>query len=196
MLHDVLSRLRTASQVYLRPLLGFVLLLWGIELIDLVLLGRLDFLGIFPRNLQGLRGVLFAPLLHGGFGHLVANTGPLLALGLLTLLGGWEIFLRVTASAWLIGGLGTWLLGGAGTVHIGSSILIFGYLGYLLAAAYYQRSPQTLLVALLVGLVYGSMLFGLLPGQTGVSWQGHAAGFLGGVLAARGGIEKQEASSK
>lgn len=161
-------------------------LLWGLELIDFIFFrGRLDFWGIRPRTLSGLRGILFAPVLHGGFGHLATNTVPLFILGFFTMLRGLRSFTAVTAVVWLVGGLGTWLFGGRNTVHIGASILVFGYLGYLLARAYFERSIRALVIALVVGGLYWSLLFGVLPLQAGVSWQGHLFGFFGGIVAAR-----------
>jgi membrane associated rhomboid family serine protease len=171
---------------YLKILLSFVALLWVLELIDTLFLNQyLNRFGIIPRTTTGLRGILFAPLLHGNLAHLAANTAPLFVLGLLVMLRSLRVFGQVTASSWLIGGTGTWLTGGFNTLHVGASILIFGYLGYLMASAYYERSLTALLTALIVGLLYGSMIFSILPLRAGISWQGHLFGLLGGVLVAR-----------
>ena len=183
-----LLRMRSAAlklRTLIKPLLIMLGLLWGLELLDFFLAGRLDYLGILPRRTLGLRGIVFAPLLHGGFTHLATNTLPLLVLSFFTMLRGLSIFGWVTALVWLVGGAGTWLFGGANTVHIGSSILIFGYLGYLLASAYFERSMISLIIALVVGVLYGGMLFGVLPLREGISWQGHLSGLIGGILAAR-----------
>lgn len=170
----------------LKALFGFIALLWLLELIDSLILGQhLNRLGIVPRTANGLRGILFAPLLHANLAHLAANTGPLVVLGLVVMLQGLATFIRVTASAWLIGGSGIWLTGGRYTLHLGASMLVFGYLGYLLAAAYYQRSSAALATALIVALLYGGLLVGVLPLRAGISWQGHLFGLLGGLLIAR-----------
>lgn len=167
-------------------LLLIVALLWGLELFDTLFLGqRLNLLGIRPRSLDGLRGVLFAPLLHGGLGHLLANTLPFLGLGFLVTLGGARAFVSATLGGWLVGGVGVWLFGGGATLHLGLSIVVFGYLGYLLARAYFERSVTSLIIALTVAVLYGSMLWGVLPVQVGVSWQGHLFGLVGGMMAAR-----------
>jgi membrane associated rhomboid family serine protease len=166
-------------------LLVFLTALWGLELIDTLLLGqRLNHLGIRPRSLSGLWGIVFAPLLHGNLLHLLTNTLPFLVLGFLLMLRGQLEFLRVTVLIWLIGGLGIWLTGGPNTIHLGLSMVVFGYLGYLLSSAYYQRNLNNVLIALLVGFLYGGMIFGVLPLRFGVSWQGHLFGFVAGVLAA------------
>ena len=164
--------------------LGFVGLLWLVEVVDTLLGNRLDAEGIRPGNPEGLTGVLFAPLLHGGWAHLVANSVPLLVLGFLLLLSGVRRWVSVTAVVWVVGGLGTWLTGGPGTVHIGASGLVFGWLVYLLLRGLFSRRPGQIALGVLVLLVYGGMLWGVLPSQPGVSWQGHLFGALGGGLAA------------
>lgn len=167
-------------------LLGsFILTLWVLELVDLLMGGRLNNLGIRPRRLIGLRGMIFAPLLHGDLKHLAANTIPLAVLGWLITLDGLNSFLAVTGVVWLVSGLGIWFLGGAGTNHIGASGIVFGYFSYLLFRGYFQQSVGAIAIAVLVTLVYGSMIWGVLPLQRGKSWQGHLFGFLGGGLAAR-----------
>lgn len=175
---------------------GFVGVLWLSEIIDTVLNNRLDSEGIRPGSTDGLSGILFAPLLHGGFGHLIANTVPLLVLGFLVLLSGLRQWVAVTAAVWLIGGVGTWLFGGAGTVHIGASGLVFGWLAYLIVRGFFNRQPAQILVGIAVFLMYGGALWGVFPGQPGISWQGHLFGAVGGVvvawlLAAGGGAPRR-----
>ena len=165
---------------------GFVALLWAIEIVDQVLFGgALDTLGIRPRTVSGLKGILFAPFLHGGFAHLVANTFPLMVLGWMVMLRETRDIITVSALSAVVGGIGIWLFGGAGSVHVGASILIFGYLGYLLLRGWFDRSVLSILGSLVVAVLYGSLIFGVLPGQAGISWEGHLFGFAGGVLAAR-----------
>jgi membrane associated rhomboid family serine protease len=164
---------------------GVVALLWVIEVVDAVVGQRLDVLGVIPRTAIGLRGVLFAPFLHASFAHLMANTVPLVVLGWLIMLRDTGDFLRVAAVSAVAAGLGAWLTGAPGSVHLGASGVIFGFLGYLLSRGWYERKPASVLLALLVGAVYGSALFGVLPGQHGISWQSHLFGFVGGVIAAR-----------
>ncbi|MCO5183541.1 MAG: rhomboid family intramembrane serine protease [Anaerolineae bacterium] len=163
---------------------GLVAFMWFVELFDAVAPVQLDSYGIRPRTLEGLRNVAFAPFLHVGFGHLLANTVPFLILGFLVLMQGLRRFLIVTASIIIIGGLGTWLIGPTNSVHLGASILIFGYLGYLLLNGVFERSPRSIAVAVFVLLIYGSTDFGIFPGRMGVSWQGHLFGFFGGIFAA------------
>ncbi|WP_181311698.1 rhomboid family intramembrane serine protease [Nocardioides campestrisoli] len=166
--------------------LGFVAVLWLIELFDAATGNRLDVEGIRPGSSDGLAGILLAPLLHAGWGHLVANTVPLLVLGFLVLLSGVGRWAIVTTVVWIVGGLGTWFFGAPGTVHLGASILVFGWLLYLLARGFFTRRPGQIALAVVLFVVYGSMLWGVLPGQPGISWQGHFFGALGGVIAAWG----------
>jgi membrane associated rhomboid family serine protease len=159
--------------------------MWVQEVVDTALGGRLDGLGIEPRSVDGLPGVVVSPFLHGGFGHLVSNTVPFVVLGVLVALAGLARLLAVTALVVLVGGVGTWLTAPAGTVTVGASGVVFGYAAYLVARGAFDRRLGSLAVGLLVALVYGTtLLFGLVP-RPGVSWQGHLFGALGGLLAAR-----------
>jgi membrane associated rhomboid family serine protease len=168
------------------PPLLLLAIMWGLELLDVLLRGRLDDHGIEPRDSEGLLGILAAPFLHLGFSHLLANTIPLLVLGALVATGGRGVFWRVTAAVALLGGLGTWLIAPSGTITIGASGLVFGYLAYLLVAGVRTRHWLDLVVGMLVLLVYGSLLLGALPWAVAsdVSWQGHLTGALAGGLAA------------
>ena len=137
---------------------SFVSIFWIVELIDIFIFhGKLDNLGVQPHTLKGLRGIFFAPFLHGDLSHLIT----------------------------IIGGLGVWLFGPTNSVHIGASILIFGYLGFLLLRGYFQKQIISICVSILIFCLYGGLIIGLLPAQPGISWQGHLFGFLGGALAAR-----------
>ncbi|HEU5315867.1 MAG TPA: rhomboid family intramembrane serine protease [Chloroflexota bacterium] len=162
-------------------LVGFVGLMWVAELIDLVFLrGSLDQLGIRPRETRSLWGIPLAPFLHGGLRHLIANTAPLLVLGWLVLVRRRVDFVLLTVAVTLAGGLGVWLFAPSYTIHIGASGVAFGYLGYLIARAWFERSLTSLALALLAGVLYGGALAGLLPGQRGISWEGHLFGFAAG----------------
>ncbi|MBA4072347.1 MAG: rhomboid family intramembrane serine protease [Gemmatimonas sp.] len=148
--------------------------------------GALNQFGIIPRTERGLWGILFAPFLHGSVAHLAANSVSLLVLGWLTLaLAGQKRFWIVSAASALGAGLCAWTLGATGTVHIGASGVNFGYLGYLMLSGWFARRVMPVLISLGVTALWGGMVFGVLPGQMGISWQAHLGGFIGGVLAAR-----------
>lgn len=180
------GRTGTASRVLVAAevIIVFVGLLYVVELVDTMLGNSLDGAGVRPREVDGLDGIFFGPLLHGGWGHLVANTVPLLVFGFLILLSGVARWVAVTAVVWLVGGVGTWLTGADHTVHLGASVLAFGWLVYLLVRGFFSRSAVQVLVGLVLLVLYGGVLWGVLPGQPGVSWQGHFFGAVGGVCAA------------
>lgn len=164
---------------------GFVAVMWILEIVDIVLGGALNSYGVRPHQLIGLRGIVFAPFLHGGLGHLIANTIPFLVLGWFVMLQETRDFFVVTGITMLVSGLGTWLVGSSNSVHIGASGIIFGYLGFLLLRGYFERNFPSILLSLIVGFLYGGTIWGVLPIQYGVSWQMHLFGFIGGVIAAR-----------
>jgi membrane associated rhomboid family serine protease len=162
----------------------FVGLMWALEILDLFLGGALNRFGIRPHSLIGLRGILFAPFLHGNLLHLIANTVPFLILGWLVMLRRTSDFWPVTIIVMLVSGLGTWFFGSPYSIHIGASGVVFGYLGFLLSRGYFERSFGSILMSLTVGLLYGGMIWGVLPTRIGISWQGHLFGFIGGIIAA------------
>lgn len=163
---------------------AFTGVLYVTEAVDTLLGGALDADGIRPRSVDGLDGILWAPLLHHGWQHLAANTVPVLVLGFFALAGGVGQFIAVTATIWLVGGLGTWLIGSP-HVHLGASVLIFGWLVFLLARGFFARSPGQVLLAVALFAMWGSVLWGVLPGVEGISWEGHLSGAVGGLIAAR-----------
>ncbi|HEX7641104.1 MAG TPA: rhomboid family intramembrane serine protease [Burkholderiaceae bacterium] len=167
-------------------LLGVPLsLMWAIELVNALSGHALDAWGIVPRTETGLIGIVCAPFLHGSIAHLASNSLPFLILGWFVMLWRVSDFVWVSVIAALIAGLGTWAVAPPGTVHVGASGVIFGYLGFLMSRGYFERSPVSILLSLVIGMLYGGLLFGVLPGQIGISWQGHLFGFIGGAIAAR-----------
>ena len=186
---DVMSTLdrrprRSRPLVAAQVILAFVVLLYVIELVDTLDRNQLDGYGIRPREVDGLDGIVFAPLLHHGWGHLVANTVPLLVFGFLILLAGVARWAAVTAVVWLVGGVGTWLTGQPHSLHLGASVLAFGWLVYLLLRGIFARDASQIALGAILLFMYGGILYGVLPGQPGISWQGHLFGALGGALAA------------
>ncbi|MGV9801101.1 rhomboid family intramembrane serine protease [Mycobacterium sp. NPDC003449] len=174
---------------------AFVALLYVVEFIDTTMGHRLDQDGIRPLQTDGLWGILWAPLLHGGWPHLIANTVPALVLGFLMTLAGMGRFIGATAIIWILGGFGTWLIGNVGahcpyvgvpcvTNHIGASGLIFGWLTFLIVFGFFTRTVWEIVVGVVVAFIYGGVLLGVVPGTPGVSWQGHLCGAAAGIVAA------------
>jgi membrane associated rhomboid family serine protease len=164
-------------------LFGFLALLWAIEIVDTMLPIPLDMWGIRPRSVAGLPGILLAPLLHAGFGHLIANSGPLLVLGWFVMWRETHHWFVVTAFSTIIGGIGVWLIGASNSIHVGASIVCFGYLGYLLVRGWLDKRLLPILGSIVIAVAYGGLLFGLFP-QRGLSWEGHLFGMIGGIVAA------------
>jgi membrane associated rhomboid family serine protease len=172
----------------------FVGLLWLIEIIDATADNSLDQYGVQPRSDEGLVGILFAPVLHGGWGHLSANTLPALVLGFLVLVSGIGRGLAASAIIWLVGGIGVWLVAPDNTIHLGASVLIFGWLVYLMVRGIFSRSAGEIILGMVLFFLYGGLLLGVLPGQPGISWQGHLFGAVGGAVAAASLNDRRERS--
>lgn len=165
--------------------LVLVVVLCGIEVVNTVLLHRLNAFGVHPREPIGLVGLLFMPFLHGSFSHVIGNSITLMLFGTtMMLMRPRGDMLKVSIATGLGAGLFAWVVGSAGSVHVGYSGVLFGYFGYLLAIGFFERTIGSILLSLSFGAIYGVLIFGVLPGQPGISWEGHAGGFLTGVVLA------------
>lgn len=158
--------------------------LWLIEGIDTLLSHQLDQFGIHSWDLLGLDGILFAPLLHAGWGHLAANSVPLFVLGTVLWASGLRQWIWATATTWITSGIFAWLLTPIHHLVIGASGVIFGWITYLIVRGFLSRRWQHIVLGLIVAVAYGSVLFGVFPMRSGVSWQAHLGGAVGGVLVA------------
>jgi membrane associated rhomboid family serine protease len=165
-------------------LAAFVALLWAIQVVNWIIgYGLNPAFGLIPRHGSGLDGVIAMPLLHGSFAHLMANTPPLLVMGGLLVATTTRALLAVNAVVIGLGGGLVWLFGSS-AIHIGASGLVFGWFGFLVVRGLVDRSAITLGAALVVGVLYGSLLWSVFPGQPGVSWEAHLFGALAGAAAA------------
>lgn len=168
----------------LAALLGFLAALWAIQAINWATNYALNVrFGLVPRELGGLGGVVGMPFLHGSFQHLLANTPPLILLGSLLAATVTRALVTMNLIVVGLGGALVWLLGSP-AIHIGASGLVFGWFGFLITRGLVDRSPVTLGASVLVGLFYGSIIWGVLPGQPGVSWEAHLFGAIAGAAAA------------
>ncbi|MFI5695150.1 rhomboid family intramembrane serine protease [Kribbella sp. NPDC051586] len=159
-------------------------LMWLSEVIDSATNGSLDQYGIISRTPRGLVGILTAPFLHLGFGHLISNTLPLVTLGAIIAISGAARLFAVTAIVTVIGGFGTWLISPPNTITIGASGLVFGYASYLIVRGLFNRRLSQVLIGIVVIMVWGSALLTSLLPQDGISWQGHLCGGIAGLVAA------------
>jgi membrane associated rhomboid family serine protease len=158
--------------------------MWVLEVADYLLDGRLDQYGVRAHDAGELPQIFSAPFLHVGFGHLMANSIPFLVLGFLAAARGLTKFVVMNLMVVVVAGMGVWLTGPSDKETLGASILVFGYFGYLLGRGVFERHLADIAIAAVVLLFYGTMVFGVLPSNPSISWQGHLFGMLGGVLAA------------
>jgi membrane associated rhomboid family serine protease len=160
----------------------FGALLWVVQIINSSHHLRLDRFGLRPRHVQGLWGVLTSPFLNDSYAHLVSNTAPVILIGWALLLTGVRTWLFVTVVVVLLGNLATWLVGPSGEVVLGASGLVFGWMGYLLARAYFSRKLKWILTAVSLLVFFGALLGSLIPASdAGSSWQSHLCCFAAGV---------------
>ncbi|HXP60222.1 MAG TPA: rhomboid family intramembrane serine protease [Dongiaceae bacterium] len=162
-------------------LAGLCWLVFGVN--NLLWNGQLNQYGIIPRRLGGLPGILWAPLLHGSFQHLAANTVPLLILGGIVCGRSKTEFTAIALAGTLLSGGLTWLWA-RNACHIGASGLIFCFFGYLASLAWFRRTFGTLVLSAVCIVGYGGMLKGILPTSSAVSWEGHLAGLAAGIALA------------
>lgn len=177
------ERSQARFRLALRISLAFVVLLWLIQLLHWGLGLDLGRFGVRPRQLGGLAGILLAPLLHGGFSHLIANSLPLLVLGTGMLHLYPDAALKVIPSVYLGPGIAVWLFGRT-SIHIGSSGMVYGLVAYIFAAGVIRRDRRAIAASLLISFLYGSLVWGVLPIEAGVSWEFHLAGALIGLASA------------
>lgn len=161
---------------------GFLAVIWVVFILQQVFPG-LEALGVRPLDVQGLPMIFTSPLLHANLEHIISNSLPGALFAYLIGYSGKRVFWEVTAFTVLIGGLGTWLFGGIGTNHIGASGLVYGWLAYLLVRGFFNRSLSQILTGVVLGFFYSGLIWGVLPGTEGVSWQAHLFGAIGGVIA-------------
>ena len=181
--HSWTDRARANFRLAVKIASGFVAVIWLIHLANWGLdVGPGPF-GIRPRALAGLHGIFFAPLLHGDFGHLIANSVPLVVLGTVMLHLYPSSALRVLPAVYLGPGLAVWLFARSG-VHLGASGLVYGLVSYVLVAGLIRRDRRAIAASLLVCFMYGALAWGVLPIQHGVSWETHLAAAVIGVALA------------
>ncbi len=164
----------------------FVAFLWLIKLVETGF--GLSFVkyGIDPLHLQGLRGIVFAPFLHGSLKHLFNNSVPLFILAWACFYFYQNISWKVIFFVWIFSGLGTWLIGRP-AYHIGASTLIYGLFSFLFFSGIFRKNTRLAALSLLVIFLYGSMVWGIFPDfsrQKNTSWEGHLSGALTGLVLA------------
>lgn len=181
---DSLVQILNQSKAYLPISLGFIALLFVIQILNWMTRYRLNILGIHPRKIFGLIGIPCSPFLHGNFTHLMFNTLPLFIFSNLVLLQGEKVFFSVSAVIILFSGLLIWLFARKG-IHVGASALIMGYLAFILVGIYHNPSYLSVIVGVACLYYFGGMFSNLLPNRNKqISWEGHVFGFIAGIAAA------------
>ena len=173
-----MSELKIPHAAYL------VVLMWALHVIQVLIPGDFMSLGIHPRSLAGLLGIVVAPWLHGGWWHLLGNSLPFLFLGAMIQLKSTETFWEVTLLIAVMAGVGTWLFGSSGS-HVGASSLVLGYFSFIIADAWFRRSTGSFVIAFMALVAYGGLIFVLLDMRVHISWSGHVFGILAGVVVAK-----------
>ena len=177
------ERARANFRLAFRVALGFVAVLWLVQLLNAALDVGPEDLGVRPREWRGLVGIVFAPLAHAGWGHLGANTVPLLVLGTAMLYLYPNASLRVLPAIYFGPGIAVWLLARGGD-HVGASGLVYGLACYVFVAGLIRRDRRAIATSLLVSFLYGAIVWGVLPIEPHVSWETHLAAALIGVALA------------
>jgi len=161
-----------------------IISLWIILIISYIFPSIKQF-GIRPRVLIGLIGIIFSPILHNSFNHLLANSISLLVLGSIFLMFERKLSLLILINIIIIGGIGTWLIGRSNFVHIGASGVIYGIIGYLLSLGLFKKNLKAIFISIVVFILFGGAIWGIIPvGNTILSWESHLCGFLAGILTA------------
>jgi len=161
----------------------YVSVLWLIQLVQSF--WDLDFrtLGVYPLTVSGLQGIVFSPLIHSGYDHLISNTLPLLILGAALFYFYRELGIRITLLSWIISGIWVWVFARP-SYHIGASGIIYAWAAFLFVSGVIRRHPRLMALSLLVAFLYGSMVWGIFPLRERVSWEGHLMGMLSGFILA------------
>ncbi len=166
---------------FLIPLI-LIAIMWVVFVLSYIGLDVNQF-GIYPRHVSGLPGIIISPFLHGNLSHIVSNSLPMLVLSIVLFIFYPKLANQILIFSVLIGGLLVWLLARP-AIHIGASGLIFSLLGFILASGFFRKDFKSIVIAVIIFFVYGGIIWGVLPTNPQVSFEGHLFGFLsGGFLA-------------
>lgn len=173
------------NKANLVPPLRFVFLMWLFFSVELTFNLDLGFLGVYPRTLNGAIGILFGPLVHGSFNHIISNTVPLLFLGIVLFLFYRQIANQVFIQCYIFSNFFVWLLGRP-FYHIGASGLVYGLAAFLMAMGFFKRDFKSLVITVIVFTMYGGLAYGVLPMNEQISYESHLFGAIVGVGSAWG----------
>ena len=161
----------------------FLLLMWLVKLIEFQFDLSLIKFGVFPQTLNGLKGIFFSPFIHKDLTHLFNNSYPILILGALLFSVYRKIAMQIFFWLFVISGFWLWIIGRP-SFHIGASGIIYALASFLFISGVIRKNPRLAAVSLIIIFLYGSMIWGILPTEAPISWEGHLAGFAAGILVA------------
>jgi len=161
----------------------FPLMLWIVQIVTIVLRLNLSWMGILPRTSDGVLGIITGPLIHEGFPHLISNTIPLIILGWIIFFFFHRVAYYLFFFIYLLTDILVWLFARQ-VYHIGASGIVYGFVSFLFFSGIFRRDNKSIALALLVTFLYGGVVWGVLPGQEGISWESHLSGMISGLLAA------------
>ena len=161
----------------------FLFLMWLVKIIEVNFQVNFVRYGVFPKTIEGLKGILFSPFIHKDFTHLINNSYPIIILGGMLFAIYRKIAVQLFIWLYFISGFLLWVIGRP-SFHIGASGIIYSLASFLLVSGIISKNPRLTAVSMLVIFLYGSMIWGLLPTKGVISWEGHLAGFIAGILVA------------
>ncbi len=171
----ILSSLRLPFQ--------FVVLIWAVHFFQVVTATDFGSYGLFPREFFGLRGIVFAPLIHDDLRHLISNSAPIFLLAVMIMYFYRRVAVRSMLMIYLLTGVAVWLFGRR-VFHIGASGVVYGLVSFVFWTGIFRRSLKSIILALIVTFLYSGYFLGILPNQEGISWESHLLGGLVGIFTA------------
>ena len=163
--------------------LAFLLSLWLIWFVEITLDLDFSYMGIFPRKISGLKGIIFSPFIHADIKHLFNNSVPLLVLTTAIFYFYSSLAFRIFFLSWFMVGIWVWF-GGREAYHIGASGLIYGFAAFLFISGVIRNYIPLLAISMLVVFLYGSLIWGIFPIQPHISYESHMLGAISGIVLA------------
>ncbi|MCP3927965.1 MAG: rhomboid family intramembrane serine protease [Bacteroidetes bacterium] len=178
--------------------LKFLALIWGIHILQFITRIDLGYLGVYPKRLFGLKGVIFSPLIHADFHHLISNSVPLLALTVMIMFFYRKVAIKSFFMIYVLTGLAVWIFARQ-VFHIGASGVVYGLVSFVFWNGIFRKNLKSIILALIVTVLYSGYFAGILPNQEGISWESHLLGGLVGIFVSywyKEDIEKDEKPTK
>lgn len=143
--------------------------------------------GVLPKSIEGLKGIIFMPLLHAknDVNHIINNSFPTFVLLAAIIYFYRDIALKVFVLLWLGTGVMLWAYAeNTGSYHIGMSGVIYAMLGFVFTSGVLRKYMPLQAISLFVIFVYGNLVWGIFPIKAHVSWEGHFMGLVVGLIVA------------